>query len=283
MFGPSTQNKRRRWSASSVAKEKPKKKTQPLTIYLVKEEFTDIGKIVSEKANEAAQFPIEIPGCNGTLFIRPRAGIRPRWVPLFSEFVKPKDIGTVSTLSAALIVQAEGRFFVLTFGGGRHLIATEVVEERFGLMVVLNSVERDSIRVVDKQSLDAIQSHARIQSGQATTADQFGLDVEQDMLKAIVGTPKTAQLGTRMAGADALSVSVRMDLADLPVLLKRYKERFDADLHEDYAWVNNIKQLKRKTPLVAELDAELVAKLNNKQHDHIWLAIPEVIDASFEI
>ncbi len=258
--------------------KKEKKRVQHLTVYLVKEEFAKLDQIVSANANDAAQFKIDIPDCNGVLYVRPRSGIKPKWVPLFSEFVKAKDIGTVSTLSAALIVNTAGRFFVLTFGNGRHLIGTDVVEERFGLLVVLNSVERNSIRVVDKQSLDAIQSHARIQSGQATTADRFGLDVEQDMLKAIVGMPKTAELGTRMAGADALSVSVRMDLSDLPALLGKYKERFDADLHPDYEWVNNIKQIKKQAALREELELELVAQLNSKQHDRIWLAIPEVID-----
>ena len=258
--------------------KKKEKRVQSLTIYLVKPEFTKLDQIASAKANDAAQFQIDIPGCNGVLYVRPRSGIKPKWVPLFSEFVKAKDIGTVSTLSAALIVNTAGRFFVLAFGNGRHLIGTDVVEERFGLLVVLNSVERNSIRVVDKQSLDAIQSHARIQSGQATTADQFGLDVEQDMLKGIVGMPKTAELGTRMAGADSLSVAARMDLSDLPALLKQYKERFDADLHPDYEWVNNIKQIKKQAALREELELELIAQLNSKQHDRIWLAIPEVID-----
>jgi uncharacterized protein (TIGR04141 family) len=210
-----------------MAKAQPHRKVQHLTIYMVKEEFTKIEQVTTPKADAATQFEINIPGCHGVLFVKREDGMVPPWVSLFSEFVNSKKIGTVSTLSAALVVKTAGRYFVLTFGNGRFLVGSDVFEERFGLHVVLNSVDPNSIRVVDKQSLDAIQSDARIQSGQETTADRFGLDVEQDMLKAIVGTPKTEKLGTRMAGSDSLTVSVRMELSDLPGILKSYMERFE--------------------------------------------------------
>jgi uncharacterized protein (TIGR04141 family) len=261
-----------------MAINQPQRKVQHLTIYMVKEEIANLEQVTTLKADAATQFNVEIPGCNGILYVKREDGVTPSWVSLFSAFANSKDIGTISTLSAALVVKTAGRYFVLTFGNGRFLVGTDVFEERFGLHVVLNSVDENSIRVVDKQSLDAIQSHTRTQSGQETTADQFGLDVEQDMLKAIVGTPKTEQLGTRMTGSDSLSVSVRMELSDLPGLLKLYKQKFEEDLPADYAWVNNIRQVKKTSPIVAELDAILVEKLNRDEHERIWLSIPEVID-----
>lgn len=257
-------------------KPKAKKKTQHLTIHMVKEEFKTVASIVSAKATEPP-LDVAIPGAPGVLYVHAEPRITPSWVPLFNDFVS-SNIGTVSSLSAALILKTAGRYFILTFGNGRHLIKADAFEERFGLLVVLNSVDPKSIRVVDMQSLDAIQSHSRIQSGEETTADQFGLDVEQDMLKAIVGAPKTENLGTRMAGADPLSVSVRMDLSDLPALLKLYKAKFEEELHPDYSWVHNIRQLKKTSATVAALDAKLVNKLKTGDHDNIWLSVPEVID-----
>jgi uncharacterized protein (TIGR04141 family) len=146
------------------------------------------------------------------------------------------------------------------------------------LLVALNSVDKESFRCIDKQSLDTIQSHTRIQSGQETTADQFGLDVEQDMLKAIVGAPKDSRLGSRMTGTDSISVSVRMDLSDLPFLLKSYKEKFEADLSAtDYQWVNNISLVKNSTSFVDALDNKLLEKFLKKDYSDLWLAIPEII------
>jgi uncharacterized protein (TIGR04141 family) len=261
-----------------VADEKPKKKVQDLTIYMVKDGFSKIDQLLNPKGAKATAFDLELPECKGRLYVQAVHGITPSWVPLFSGLIDAQKLGKISTLSAALITKVGGRYFVLTFGNGRHLVGNDIFEERFGLLVVLNSVNPNSIRVVDKQSLDAIQSHARIQSGQETSADQFGLDVEQDMLKAIVGSPGSELLGHRMAGSEALAVSVRMDLSDLAALLKRYKERFEADLDPDYAWVNNIKEVRKVSPAVAALDKLLVEKLNNEDDDRIWLSIPEVID-----
>lgn len=255
------------------------KKTQHLTIYLVREEFTTPEEIVGQKAT-GEPFVIDIPGSQGFLYVKSESGITPNWVKLFQEFIDPTQLGTVATLSAVLLIKVSGRYFALTFGHGRHLVEADIFEERFGLMVVLNSVNRESIRVIDKQSLDAIQSHSRIQSGLETTADQFGLDVEQDMLRAIVGSPIDEKLGSRMTGADSLAVSVRMDLSDLPTLLRLYRKKFEAELHPDYAWVDNIKQVKKNSPIIAELDALVVEKLNSEDVGRVWLAIPEVIDWS---
>jgi len=83
-----------------------------------------------------------------------------------------------------------------------------------------------------------------------------------------------------MAGNDSLSVSVKMDLSDLPTLLTEYGKKFDSDLSkEDYQWVNNISMVKNSEQ-VAALECELNKKLEARELDNIWLSIPEIIDWS---
>ncbi len=259
---------------------KEPKKSVPLTIYLIKEEFDKADEIISEKA---AHDPIKIniPGCPSLLFVERSNNFHPAWVSLFSEFVDPTTIPKIASLSALLLAQTKDRYFALTFGNGRFLLRPEVLEERFGLLVALNSVDEDSFRVIDKQSLDPIQSHSRIQSGRATTPDRFGLDVEQDLLRAVVGKPKSEKLGARMTGADSLGVSVRMDLPDLPYLLNAYREKFEQDISGTiYSWVNNIAILKKTSQAVSNLDELLVEKFSVGDHSNLWLSIPEIIDWS---
>lgn len=251
-----------------------------LSLLLIKETITRRDQIIKADSCEG---PVEIAitgSGKGYLYWKATHPQYPKWTSLFADYTDIKQIGKTTGISAAFILKAEERFFVLTFGqGGRFLIEDDVWEERFGLLVALNSVAPGSFRCVDKQSLDAIQSHTRIQSGQETTADQFGLDVEQDMLKAIVGAPKDSQLGTRMTGADSLSVSVRMELSDLPFLLKSYKEKYEQDLSQtDYEWVNNISTVKSSSALVATLEDLLIEKFEKKDYSNLWLAIPEIID-----
>lgn len=250
-----------------------------LSIYLVKEAITRRDQIIKDGYDGLAEIAIAGSG-RGYLYWKAPHPEFPKWTSLFEHFMDVKQIGKAASVSAAFVLKVEGRYFILTFGqGGRFLVEDDVCEERFGLLVALNSVDRESFRCVDKQSLDAIQSHTRIQSGEETTADQFGLDVEQDMLKAIVGAPKDSRLGNRMTGTDSLSVLVRMDLSDLPVLLKLYKEKYDQDLSKtDYDWVNNISVVKSSSVLVAALEARLVEKFAKKNYSNLWLAIPEIID-----
>ncbi len=257
-----------------------RKQNTKLNIFLVKDEYTNPNQIIKESS---CKKPIEIPisGCgNGLLYIKRVPGKYPKWAAIFSKVVDIELIGKTTNVSAAFLLEVNGCNFILVFGqGGRFLICDDVCEERFGLLVALNSVDRESFRCIDKQSLDSIESHTRIQSGHETTADQFGLDVEQDMLKAIVGAPKNITLGKRMTGTDSLSVVVEMSLSDLPSLLSKYKDKFEEDLTAtDYQWVNNISIVKSTSAIVEKLNNQLEAKFQQKDYSNLWLSIPQIIN-----
>lgn len=258
----------------------PKEKnTAYLSIYLVKEEFKRRDKIIKEdECKEPITVPISGSG-KSYLYIKQTPGKYPKWSSLFSELINPSQIGKTSNIAAAFLIKVSGRYFILAFGqGGRFLIKDDVCEERFGLLVALNSIDKESLRCIDKQSLDTLESHTRIQSGHETTADQFGIDVEQDMLRAVVGTPINDKLGSRMTGTDSLSVSVAMELSDLPFLLKEYKEKYEKDLSStDYQWVNNISIVK-STSVINTLEGLLQDKFKNKDYKNLWLSIPELIE-----
>ncbi|WP_186231241.1 TIGR04141 family sporadically distributed protein [Burkholderia gladioli] len=254
------------------------KKVNHLTVFLIKKQYKTCDEIICTESCEAP-FSVNFSGHGeGQLYIKRVPPFLPKWTALFRDQVDLSSYA-VPGISAAFFIRINGRCFVLTFGqGGRFLLRDEVFEERFGLLCALNSVDKNSFRCIDVQSLDAIQSHTRIQSGQETSADQFGLDVEQDMLKAIVGAPIDHALGNRMAGSDSLAVSVKMDLSDLPFLLDEYRKRFESDLSaEDYQWVNNISMV-RNSELVSRLEVEIDKLLGENKFDNIWLSIPEIID-----
>lgn len=254
------------------------KKTHELSVFLVKKSFDRTEEILNVEQCEPS-VSIDIPGHESAhLFIKRGQEKPPKWSFLFRKFVDPKSLETHG-ISAALLIATNGRIFVLSFGqGGRFLLREDVCEERFGLICALNSVDLNSFRCVDVQSLDAIQSHTRIQSGQETTPDQFGLDVEQDMLKAIVGSPIDVSLGSRMAGSDSLSVSVKMDVSDLPRLLNAYRDRFEAELSdENYQWVNNISVVKESS-VIRGLEVALEEKFANNDYANVWLSIPGIIN-----
>jgi uncharacterized protein (TIGR04141 family) len=254
-------------------------KTQHLTIFLAQSAVTDVTSFVKE-ASCTKHLELKLPGLGSAhLYIKTGTRAFPPWVTLFDGLVNPSDVGKANGIAAALLVRTSGRLFALTFGqGGRFMLNESVIEPRFGLIVTLNSVDRESLRCVDKQSLDNLESQSRIQSSYETTPDQFGIDVEQDMLKAVVGSPTNSTFGSRMTGADSLSVSVKATIKDLKVLLDEYFKKFQIDLAtKGYDWVNNISNVKPSSLLIADLEQHLDTKLKNKDFSSLWLSIPEII------
>ncbi len=261
-----------------------KKKIVQLSIFLIKKEYTF--KDIIKEDEHLEPHEITIPDCEkGTLYIKKSMRDTPKWSSFFEDKSITRFLGATSNVSAVLILKVSDRYFALTFGPtGRFLLQNNIYENRFGLHVALNSVTRTSIKCVDKQSLDTI-NHTRIQSVKETTVDQFGIDIEQDMLKSIVGTPDDSHIGNRMTGTDSLSVSVRMDLSDLKSLLVAYMDKFERDLSTtDYQWVNNIFIVKNLS-ITSELDKLLIDEFNKlliegfdrKNYSKLWLAIPEII------
>lgn len=258
-------------------KEEPN--TQHLNIFLVKPEFSTIDQIIRE-ADCSKHLALDIPEFGPSYFYI-KYGKRkfPKWASLFDGIVDINEIGKTNGVSAALVVKTSNRIFVLSFGqGGRFLLQSNAMESRFGLLVTLNSVAIESLRCIDKQSLDNLESQSRIQSSYEATSDQFGIDVEQDMLKAVVGSPEDKKLGSRMTGADSLSVSVKTDIENIKFLLDSYLNKFGQDLSDKgYEWVNNISNIKNNPSLIETLEAALEKKLDKKDFKNIWLSIPEII------
>ncbi|RJQ38128.1 MAG: hypothetical protein C4550_07065 [Nitrospiraceae bacterium] len=250
-----------------------------LNVFLVKASYNDANSIIhQDKCLKPLEIVITGYG-KGELYIKISTGGAPKWASFFDGEIDVRLFGKVSSVAAVFLFKTDDRYFVLTFGqGGRFLIKEDVCEERFGLIVALNSVDKDSFRCVDKQTFDTIQSHTRIQSIKETTADQFGLDVEQDILRAIVGSPRDHNLGTRMTGSDSLSVSAKVDLSDLPLLLKSYREKFEETSYRiDYPWVNNIAEIKSSSTIIYDLDAKLLEKFAGEEPSGLWLSVPEII------
>lgn len=256
-----------------------KKQTHHLSIYLAKEPHTNAYDIIDSSDCQPAISVSITPRDSGLLFIKRYKETPPNWAYLFRDHLNVDDLKAPS-FSGAFFLRLDGRCYVLAFGqGGRFLLKPDAFEERFGLICALNSIDPESFRAIDVQSLDAIQSQTRIQAGEATTSDQFGLDVEQDMLKAVVGVPRNSALGSRMAGSDPLSVTVKLgELSDLTNILPLYREQFEKDLRgADYEWVNNIATVKSAATIL-ELEVALDKRLSKRKLDDIWLAVPEIID-----
>lgn len=252
-----------------------------LTIYLLRESIA-----TPEDAIAGAIRPEEVragTSLYGKIFVKAGRKKPPKWAPLFSPFVDEGSLGSVQSTAAAFITEAGGRLFALTFGQGRHLLHPDSYEERFGLVVTLNSIEYDALRSVDKRALLDDQN-SRVQSSQAAAAPSFGLDIERDLVRGIVGKPTDPALGSRMSGADALTVATDVDIPGLRRLLRRYLRQYESkDYLDAFPWVDQVRQLIPKGATAQRLDEMLLEKLqiawqNRGIVEGCWLSIPDIVD-----
>jgi len=258
----------------------PKKpKSRVLTVFLLKDPAKPPGDILKH-SHTLSEYEVSIAGeAAGAVYVQPSDDRRASWVTLFqgAATIDPAIVRNAST-SAVWLIELEGRQFALTFGYGRNLLKPGTYEEDFGLRVTLNAVDPSKIKSIDRITLDAVAQQTRIQAIRDANMSEFGLDVEQDLLRAVTGVPLDATLGHRLSGRDALQVTMPIELSQIPQLLGRLLVEFGKDNFKvRFPWIEQIHEV--DDPIKkAELDIQLIDKLKARELDGVWLAVPEMVD-----
>ena len=85
--------------------------------------------------------------------------------------------------------------------------------------MALNCIGNSTVKSIDKDTLDPLARHTREQASRAASASEFGLDIEQDLLRAVTGTPSEEGFGKWVTGMDTLHIAVPVTIETLPDLL----------------------------------------------------------------
>jgi uncharacterized protein (TIGR04141 family) len=250
-----------------------------LSIFLLKEGVSE--KEIIEPSHVPRATEIDVGGVKGTVYTQ---GVDPRppaWAEFFGSSLDPAALGLLTANASALLaVPMKNRTFAITFGYGRFLLNSMVIEPRFGLYATLNSVPADKIRSIDKKTFESILRHTREQTSKDTSIGDFGLDVERDIVHAVTGTPSDSDLGKRFAGKDALAVTRKVTLHELPELLQLYLAKSEQTTYRDrFAWIDNIREVRDKAQK-KQLDGALVEMLRTAENLKAWLAVPDLLDWS---
>lgn len=253
-------------------------KSRSLAIYLFKKDTTraDLRSSFRKLDNYAV---IREGTRLGELFVKPPAEKPPNWLSLFKGFTSPPLEKILNrSVSAVFLAEVQKRLVALTFGYGWSFLPEGSYEEDFGLKVTLNSIDPGRVKSIDRVSFDAASRYSRIQASQETTIGAFGLDVEQDLLRAVTGTPVDAKLGTRLTGKDALHAQANVALADLHDLIGRYLDQYRKKTYkEHYPWIDQIHEVQDPEKL-SELEEKLITKILAGDFSNLWLTAPEIID-----
>jgi len=257
-----------------------KPKSVRLSIFLIKKDWA-LDKVLDKK-HSLDSYSVRVGGSSiGDLHVKRSGQKVPHWAVLFQGSTVPQLPNIPSQSAAAVwLIRVQKRLFAITFGYGRALLVPGCSEEDFGLKVTLNCVDTERVRSVDRVKLDAIAQHSQIQASREASIGDFGLDVEQDLLRAVTGKPLKSQLGLRLTGKDSLHVHANVDLNEITDLLARYLAEYSKRTYrERFPWVDQIHELQDPTK-IEQLEKEIVQRLRTQDLEHLWLTIPEPIDWS---
>lgn len=256
-----------------------REKKNKISIYLIKKEVPEDGIIAQDRG-------INIHAINGAkLYVRPSATRQPKWITNFfgTALNKQREIFS-SVPSAVLIIPVKvevnvTRHFAITFGAGYHQLRKGIFEERFGLRVVLNSVDENNIRRIDKKSLGALVKQTTEQAERSVKTSEFGIDIEQDLIQAVTGLSSDPALGKTISGRDSLHVSVPNTVKNIDKFLKLCFEYSNATTYKkgSFSFIDQIEEI-RDPKKIGWLDAKLILKINSDDHNKLWMSIPEIID-----
>ena len=248
-----------------------------LTIYLIKESLKDFDSVIDED-NMSSFRKVDSDEASADnelqrIYLKNHEIGPPDWARLL------RVDANRTTASGLCLRKVEGRIIAIAFGSsGRFLINEAAIQRRFGLMVVLNSIEPDSLRSIDKIVLSESGLQSRTQSSQPSDSQAFGVDIQQDLVRNVSGRAANRNLyGSTIVGKDSLTVTIKTDLEHLDAHLKEYLTAFSrTDYKKDFSFIDNIK------PCDSMRSVELDILLATKLHDmdialKYWLTVPDII------
>ena len=256
-----------------------------LTIFLINRDLEHDAVISKIRQREYRNF--DIGNYRYHVYAKRKYENLPKWAPFFDNHLNDDFVWPTSAPGLVVLIDVDERTFALTFGHGKTLLIPDCWEDRFGLKVVLNTIEK--VKSLSKKSFDAIQGQTQTQANDFTDVEQFGFDVERDLLKAVTGKPDdTDTFGQRLSGADALVTTVEVDLQSLPALLQRYLGQSELlRYRERFAFVDHLRAIEGST-LKTQLEGHLLTQLRtrleqlatNRAADGFPfdLVVPQVVD-----
>lgn len=204
-------------------------------------------------------------------------GNTPKWVDFLN--LTDTDIENKSTYSL-LFIQAEDRWFVVSFGLGHVKLNLEQCEYNFGLKVVLNTVDAKQLRSADVRTPDENTLSKRAQTSRGSDQAAFTIDVERDLLRGIAGKPKNKDFASYIAGSDGLVIHRKVNTTDLVNVCKDiYNAYISEDYKNDFSWIDHIRHL-RDNQLIHQLEERLAESmtllLERREELNVYLAYPTI-------
>ena len=213
-----------------------------LSIYLIKEGLMTKEDIF-ERPDEVQIF--STLSDNSPIYFAPSYVHEPSWMQSFflCRDDRLKQANSRVVLLKQLHIDGEERLFALTFGYARFLFKANVLEEQFGLKIVLNSINQNQIRKISKASVGTNQKQSNEQLPKNSNIAEFEFDINRDLMKNVSGKSLDEMFEKSMlTGGDIFSLTVSRDISNIDEFLIYCYRKYKEDTYKTrFAWIDNIK------------------------------------------
>ena len=254
-------------------------KNQRLNIFLMKE-GVDRASVIRDDIDGLTALPIaEGLDFAGEIYVKGTPPNPPRWQQFVQSGTR-QQLGILLNQSASclIVISAGNRVFAIAFGFGRYWIDEHRIVRRFGMIVTLNTVHAERIRSVDREEFEIIQRKTRSQTSIRSSMENFGLNIQRDLVRSVTGHPEDETFARHVTGADNLILSVPLTIDQLGRKCVEALENYRRDTYKErYAWIDNFSRITDPTQIAA-LDDALVGALRSGAPENAFLTPPDTLD-----
>lgn len=217
-------------------------------------------------------------GDESALYVKAPHKNPPSWAKFLAPIANGKLNLANASSSAILFVKSGTRIFAFCFGQGRSELKNDIAEPAFGLRVALNTVDAKKLRSADARTLENGITTRRLQTSRNADQTAFGFDVARELLRQIAGQPDDDKIGTKVVGADALTLHAQVKAADLGPKCKQLLTAFKSKKYKaQFGWVDHLAAVNDKA-IRDKLDNKLVDAFVKSNRDEMHLAATSIID-----
>lgn len=253
-----------------------------LSIYLIKDEFSENDNFILKDDKE---FLCEIADV-GIVYYQKSELKQPKWIhTFFKDEINTEGIFSANTRLVMIVrtnvgtdENPEVKTFALSMGYGKFMFKEDVIEEDFGLKIVLNTITTDCIRRINKTNIGGNLKTSNEQLPLNSEIEEFGFDIERDMIGAVTGRSFDKNFMDGMiTGAEIFSATAAVDIGNVVGFLKKAYGRYqETKYREKFPWIDYIKKVK-DSRLIKKLDELLLTEIQ-EDSPNVWMAVPEVIE-----
>lgn len=189
-----------------------------------------------------------------------------------------QDLGQFSH-GAVLFLEEDGQLFALCFGQGHHLIKPDVIEKKFGIIVALNSLDKDKLKSTDVFSPSDHSKQRRTQTTKDSSLEGHDFEGYSHILKKITGKVKKGyeNLFKNITASDGVTISTDTPAENLKKLCNNLGKLYEKeDCKSNFPEVFHIQEIK-DTDLKTKLDNQLAQSMQD-QSNEVYITTPELID-----